>query len=116
MVYVSQSKSDRSSCIFHRTNNPTCKMDQCISFCKILQVSFATTIGEKGFTDYYIPAVDVVNITKNEIQRYKRKQWTSFAQFKDLQFGIWNVTFTKHWIGMGKWILQLSKFFEGIYL
>ena len=31
-------------------------------------------------------------MTKNEIQRYKRKQYSSFTQFKDLQFGMWKVT------------------------
>ncbi|CAF4994214.1 unnamed protein product [Rotaria sp. Silwood1] len=46
----------------------------------------------KDFIGYYIPAGDVVNITKNEIQRYQRKQWTLFTQFQDLQFGILKVT------------------------
>jgi hypothetical protein len=45
----------------------------------------------KGFTDYYIPAGETENVTKSEIQRYKRKNWTSLDQFKDLQFGIWKV-------------------------
>jgi hypothetical protein len=42
----------------------------------------------KGFTDYYISAGETENVTKSEIQRYKRKKWTSFDQLKDLQFGI----------------------------
>jgi hypothetical protein len=54
----------------------------------VLQLPFKT----KGFTHNYIPAGEVVNITKNEIQRYKRKKWTSFDQFKDVQFGITKIT------------------------
>ncbi|CAF1490264.1 unnamed protein product, partial [Rotaria sordida] len=54
----------------------------------VLQISSKT----KGFTDYYIPAGEAENITNNEIQKYNRKKWTSFDQFKDLQFGIWKVT------------------------
>ena len=54
----------------------------------VLQISSKT----KGFTDYYISAGEAENVTKNEIQRYNRKKWTSFNQFKDLQFGIWKVT------------------------
>jgi hypothetical protein len=46
----------------------------------------------KGFTDSYIPAGETENIPKTEIQRYKRKRWTSFDQFKDLQFVIWRLT------------------------
>jgi len=41
-----------------------------------------------GFTDYYVLARDVENMSKDEIQRYKRKRWTSFTQFKVIQFGI----------------------------
>ncbi|CAF0872695.1 unnamed protein product [Rotaria sordida] len=37
-----------------------------------------------GFTDYYVPASDVENMSKDEIQRYERKRWTSFTQFKTL--------------------------------
>jgi len=47
---------------------------------------------KKGFTDYYIPAGATETVTKNEIQKYKKKKWTSFDQFKDLQFGMWKVT------------------------
>ncbi|CAF4240681.1 unnamed protein product [Rotaria sordida] len=54
----------------------------------VLQISSK----RKGFTDYYIPAGEAQNITTNEIQKYKRKIWTSFDQFKDLQFRIWKVT------------------------
>ncbi len=46
----------------------------------------------KGFTEYYIPAGETESITKNEIQRYKRKNGTSFDQLKNLQFGIWKLT------------------------
>jgi hypothetical protein len=35
----------------------------------------------KGFTEYYIPVGETESITKNEIQRYKRKNGTSFDQF-----------------------------------
>ncbi|CAF3707306.1 unnamed protein product [Rotaria sordida] len=41
-----------------------------------------------GFTDYYVPASDVENMSKDEIQRYERKRWTSFTQCKVVQFGI----------------------------
>jgi hypothetical protein len=46
----------------------------------------------KDFTDYYITAGETEKITKPEIVRYKKKRWTSFDQFKALQFGIWKLT------------------------
>jgi hypothetical protein len=61
-------------------------------FAKSSKVVLQLPSTKKGFTDYYIPAGDTENITKTEIQRYKRKTWTSFNQFKELQFGIWKTT------------------------
>jgi len=71
---------------------PLAKWTNAYHFAKSSKSVLQLQSKRKGFTDYYIPAGDVVNITKNEIQRYKRKQWSSFAQFKDLQFGSWKVT------------------------
>jgi hypothetical protein len=31
-------------------------------------------------------------LQKLKYKKYKRKRWTSFDEFKDLQFGIWKVT------------------------
>ncbi|CAF3406594.1 unnamed protein product, partial [Rotaria sp. Silwood2] len=45
----------------------------------------------KGFTDYYTPAGQAEHVTTNENQKYERKKWTSFDQFKDLQCRIWKV-------------------------
>jgi hypothetical protein len=41
---------------------------------------------------FYAAAGAAENVKKSEIHKYKRKQWTSFEQFKDLQFRIWKVT------------------------
>ena len=71
---------------------PLAKWTNAYHFAKSSKSVLQLQSKRKGFTDYYIPAGDVVNITKNEIQRYKRKQWNSFTQFKELQFGIWKVT------------------------
>ncbi|CAF3873774.1 unnamed protein product [Rotaria sp. Silwood1] len=71
---------------------PLAKWTNAYHFAKSSKSVLQLQSKRKGFIDYYIPAGDVVNITKNEIQRYQRQQWTSFAQFKDLQFGIWKVT------------------------
>ncbi|CAF3022090.1 unnamed protein product, partial [Rotaria sp. Silwood2] len=46
----------------------------------------------KGAIGYYIPAGEAQHITQHDIQKYKKKTWNSFDQFKILQFGNWKVT------------------------
>ncbi|CAF4686173.1 unnamed protein product [Rotaria socialis] len=77
------------------STEPTITLQKCTNayhFAKSSKSILQMSSTKKGFVDYYIPAGEADNVTPNEIQRYKRKKWTSFDQFKDIQFRIWKVT------------------------
>ncbi|CAF3720657.1 unnamed protein product [Rotaria sp. Silwood1] len=57
-------------------------------FAKSSKSVLETSSKRKEFTDYYIPAGEAEKVTTNKIQQYKRENWTSFDQFKGLQFRI----------------------------
>ena len=66
----------------------------------------------KGFTDYYVPAGTADSITIAEIQKYKTKRWTSFDQFKDLQFGIWKITLSDNATEWQNGVCNCPSFFK----
>ena len=66
----------------------------------------------KGFTDYYIPAGEAEHVTNTEIEKYKTQKWTSFDQFKDLQFGIWKATLSDNASEWQQGICNCPSFFK----
>ncbi|CAF3117672.1 unnamed protein product [Rotaria sp. Silwood2] len=61
-------------------------------FAKSSKLVLQTPSSRKDIIDYYIPAGEAQHITQHDIQKYQKKTWNSFDQFKILQFGIWKVT------------------------
>jgi MULE transposase domain len=67
---------------------------------------------KKHLTDYYIPAGTKETMTRAEIEKYNKKKWTSFDQFKDLQFGIWKLTLPNNGSEWTKGICNCPNFFK----
>ncbi|CAF4614664.1 unnamed protein product [Rotaria sp. Silwood2] len=65
-------------------------------FAKSSKLVLQIPSSRKGAIDYYIPAGEAQHITQHDIQKYKKKTWNSFDQFKILQFEF----ICKHVIGM----------------
>jgi hypothetical protein len=74
----------------------------------ILQVSSK----KKHLTDYHIPAGTKETVTKTEIQKYNKKKWISFDQFKDLHFGIWKLTLPNNGSSWKKGTCHCPNFFK----
>ncbi len=60
----------------------------------------------------YIPAGTKETVTKTEIQKYNKKKWISFDQFKDVQFGIWKLTLPNNSSEWTKGICNCPNFFK----